>query len=52
MKMLGEEQGQKIVNIKKKNNDVDADMVQLEHNNNKCYTSTFRYIQINPYKLV
>ena len=65
MKMLGEEKGQKIVNIKKKfvknnfrkigkkkDNDVDADMVQLERNNNKCYTSAFRYIQISPYKLV
>ena len=37
---------------RKKNNDVDTDMVQLERNNNKCYTSAFRYIQINPYKLV
>ena len=65
MKMLGEEKGQKIVNIKKKfvknnfrkigkkkDNDVDVDMVQLERNNNKCYASTFRYIQISPYKLL
>ena len=65
MKMLWEEKGQKIVNIKKKNvknnfrkigkkkdNDVDVDIVQLERNNNKCYTSVFRYIQISPYKLV
>ena len=57
MKMLGEEKGQKIVNIKKKfvknnfrkigkkkDNDVDVDMVQLERNNNKCYTSIFKYI--------
>ena len=55
--MLGEEKGQKIVNIKKKivqnnfrkigkkkDNDVDVDMVQLERNNNKCYTSIFKYI--------
>ena len=28
---------------KKNDNDVDADVVQLEHSNNKCYTSTFRY---------
>ena len=57
MKMLGEEKGQKIVNIKKKivknnfrkigkkkDNDVDVDIVQLERNNNKCYTSVFKYI--------
>ena len=32
-------------NIGKKNdNDVDADVTQLEHSNNKCYVSTFRYI--------
>ena len=31
---------------KKNDNDVDADVVQLERSNNKCYTSTFRYIQI------
>ena len=29
---------------KKNDNDVDADVVQLEHSNNKCYVSTFRYI--------
>ena len=29
---------------KKIDNDVDADVTQLERNNNKCYTSTFRYI--------
>ena len=29
---------------KKKNNDADADVVQLERSNNNCYTSTFRYI--------
>ena len=26
----------------KKDNDVDANMAQLERSNNKCYTSTFR----------
>ena len=26
------------------NNDVDADVAQLEHSNNKCYASAFRYI--------
>ena len=31
---------------KKNDNDVDADVVQLEHSNNKCYVSTFRYIQM------
>ena len=30
---------------KKKDNDVDANVAQLEHSNNKCYASTFRYIQ-------
>ena len=29
---------------KKNDNDVDADVTQLEHSNNKCYVSTFRYI--------
>ena len=29
---------------KKNDNDVDADVAQLERNNNTCYTSTFRYI--------
>ena len=29
---------------KKKDNDVDANVAQLEHSNNKCYASTFRYI--------
>ena len=29
---------------KQNDNDVDADVTQLEHNNNKCYASTFRYI--------
>ena len=28
----------------KKNNDVDADVVQLERSNNKCYASAFRDI--------
>ena len=28
---------------KKKDNNMDADMTQLECNNNKCYASTFRY---------
>ena len=28
---------------------MDADMTQLEPNNNKCYTSTFRYIYIYIY---
>ena len=31
---------------KKQDNDVDADVAQLEWSNNKCYASTFRYIQI------
>ena len=26
---------------KKKDNDVNADVAQLEHSNNKCYASTF-----------
>ena len=37
---------------KKKNNNVDANVVQLKHNNNKCYTSAFRYIYIYRYKFV
>ena len=28
----------------KKDNDVSANMAQLEHNNNKCYALTFRSI--------
>ena len=31
---------------KKNDNDVDADVAQLEHSNNKCYVSTFLYIYI------
>ena len=31
---------------KKKKADMVDDVAQLEHSNNKCYTSTFRYIQI------
>ena len=35
--------------LEKKNNDMDAEVAQLKHNNNKCYTSTFRYILVtNP----
>ena len=29
---------------KKNDNDVDADVAQLERSNNKCYASTFRYV--------
>ena len=29
---------------KKNDNDVDADVAQLEHSNNKWYASAFRYI--------
>ena len=29
---------------KQNDNDVEADVAQLEHNNNKCYASIFRYI--------
>ena len=29
---------------KKKDNDVDADMTQLERSNNRCYALAFRYI--------
>ena len=32
---------------KKKDNDVNANVAQLERSNNKYYTSAFRYIQIN-----
>ena len=37
----------KLQKIKKKqDNDVDTDVAQYERNNNKYYTSIFRYIQI------
>ena len=29
---------------KKEDNDVDADMTQLERSNNRCYALAFRYI--------
>ena len=29
---------------KKKDNDVDVDMTQLERSNNRCYALVFRYI--------
>ena len=29
---------------KKNDNELDAYVAQLEHSNNKCYASTFRYI--------
>ena len=29
---------------KKNDNDVDVDMAQLEHGNNKCYALSFRYL--------
>ena len=29
---------------RKKDNNMDADMAQLECSNNKCYASTFRYV--------
>ena len=29
---------------KKKDNDVDVDMTQLERSNNRCYALAFRYI--------
>ena len=29
---------------RKKDNDMDVDVAQLEHNNNKYYVSAFRYI--------
>ena len=31
---------------KKNDNDVDADVTQLERGNHKCYASTFKYIWI------
>ena len=31
---------------KKNNNNVDTDVAQSEYSNNKCYTSSFRYILI------
>ena len=34
----------KIRKKKKKDNGVNAEMAQPEHNNNKCFASTFRYI--------
>ena len=33
----------------KKDNEVDADVAQQEHNNNKCYVSVFRDIYIYIY---
>ena len=33
--------------LEKKNNDMDAEVAQLKHNN-KCYTSTFRYTSHKP----
>ena len=33
-------------NQKENDNDVDADVAQLERSNNKCYVSAFRYIYI------
>ena len=57
MKWQEREKGWRSVNIKKinfknnyrktgkkKDNDMGADMAQLKCSNNKCYTSTFRYI--------
>jgi len=32
---------------KKLDNDVDADVTQLERNNNKCYASAYIYIECN-----
>ena len=32
--------------MKKKNNDITADMIQQKRINNKRYISTFRYIEI------
>ena len=59
MKRKGWKKGWKNINIKKinvknnyrkigkkKNNDIEADVAQLEQNNNKCYASIFRYIYI------
>ena len=37
---------------RKKDNDMDIDVAQLECNNNKCYISAFRYIQICRYRLL
>ena len=34
---------------KKKDNDVDTDVTQLERSNTKYYASAFRYIQIQIY---
>ena len=34
--------------LEKKNNDMDAEVAQLKHNNNKCYTSTFRHTSHKP----
>ena len=31
---------------RKKNNDIEADVAQLEQSNDKCYASIFRYIYI------
>ena len=31
---------------KKQDNDVDDNVAQMKRSNNKCFTSTFRYIQI------
>ena len=39
-----------IIGKLEKKNDMDAEVAQLKHNNNKCYTSTFRYILVtNPH---
>ena len=32
---------------KKNDNNMDANVAQLERSNNKCYASTFRYIEID-----
>ena len=37
---------------RKKDNDMDIDVAQLECNNNKCYVSAFRYKQICRYRLL
>ena len=31
---------------KKKDDNVDANVAQLEHSNNKCYASVFKYIYV------
>ena len=61
MKRQGREKGWRSVNIKKinvkknwkigkkKDNDVDTDVAQLERSNTKYYASAFRYIQIQIY---